>query len=191
MNGIKLSVSGIKELFTGEKRVRVIVALGLLGMALILLSQFWPAKKSDGVQTPDEALSNELYIDLLEKKLGGLIESIEGVGRAKVMVTLDSSAKMVYATEETTRTDHVQDVTGEERKKVQESGNTQVSYILVDRGSGQKEPLVTTRLEPTVKGVVVVCPGADNRLISVRIVDVVTTALGIGANKVCVVKGGG
>lgn len=180
----------LSELFKGDKKVRLIVAVGLLGMALILLSQFMSAPQKKRVEETDVTLINEAYTKSMEKKLGSLIGSIEGVGKAQVMITLESSAKTVYATEQRTQTDRMQDVSGEERKKVQESDNQQVSYILVDQGSGQKQPLVTTRMEPAVQGVVVVCSGADNKVVGARIVDVVTTALGVGANKVCVVKGG-
>lgn len=188
MNDQKAVVVKLKELLGGEGRSKLIVVVGLLAMGLILLSQFMP-KKSSTVST-EEAFSSVAYVEQLEKKLTGTIGSIEGVGKVQVMVTLDSTAQTVFATEENRRTDLVQDTGTDARTKVQESDNTQVNYILVDQGGGRREALVSTTLEPTVKGVVVVCSGGENKLISVRVTEVVTTALGIGANKVCVVKGG-
>ena len=187
---IKLGRIPWEKLPQGDWKVRIIVAIGLLGMLLLLLGQCMAAPETTPRQESEYGvMTNEEYTAALEKKLSTLISSIEGVGKAQVMVTLTSSARMVYATEEKTQSDHVQDISGEDRK-VQESDNSQISYILVDKGSGQKQPLVTTQLEPEIKGVVVICPGADSKILTSRISDVVTTALGIGANKVCVVKGG-
>ncbi|PWM41006.1 MAG: stage III sporulation protein AG [Clostridiales bacterium] len=181
----------LRELFAGDKKVRLIVAVGILGMVLILLSQFLDSPKEKKVASDETAVGSEEYTSQMEQKLGTLISGVEGVGKAKVMITLESSAQMIYATEEKTQNDQMQDVSGEGKQKTQQSDNRQTSYILVDKGSGSKQPLVTTRLEPTVKGVVVVCPGADSQVVRARVVDVVTTALGIGSNKVCVVKYGG
>ncbi|MCI8623467.1 MAG: hypothetical protein HFG26_07375 [Provencibacterium sp.] len=179
----------LRKQLEGDKKVRLIVGIGLLGMALILASQFLSSpKKQEAVQPA--SFSDEAYIERLEKRLDALIETIDGVGKAQVMITLASSQQTVYATEEKHQADLLEDVSGEDRRRMQESMNRQSSYILVDQGSGRKEPLVEARLDPTVKGVVVVCPGADNKVVNARITEVVTTALGIGASKVCVVKGG-
>lgn len=183
-----LSLTAIKELFSGERRVRLIVALGVLGILLLFLSQCAATSGTKKADAENTMVSTEEYTKTLEKKLTSLLGGIEGVGKAQVMVTLESSAQMIYATEDKVQTEHMQDVSGEDKKKEQVSDNTQSSLVLVDRGSGQKQPLIKTQVEPTVKGVVVVCPGADSKVVTARIVDAVTTALGIGANKVCVAK---
>lgn len=177
-------------LFSEERRVRILVAVGVLGMLLILFSQCSSSARDAPDETRENPVSSAEYIETLEKRLGSLISSIEGVGRAQVMVTLESSAQMVYATEEKVQTDRMQDVAGDEQRREQVSDNSQSSLVLVDRGSGYKQPLIQTQLEPTIRGVVVACGGADNKVVNARIVDVVTTALGIGANRVCIVKSG-
>jgi stage III sporulation protein AG len=48
--------------------------------------------------------------------------------------------------------------------------------------------LLLTRIQPTVKGVAVVCGGADDSAVCQRVVDVVTTAFHISDRRVCVVK---
>ena len=45
-----------------------------------------------------------------------------------------------------------------------------------------------TQKEPTVKGVVVVCEGADNSVIVNRVTDAVTKSLNIKTNRISVVK---
>lgn len=173
----------------GDKKIRLIVGLGLLGMACILASSFLPSQKQQAERT-EAAFSEEAYTRALEKRLRELIEAVEGVGRAEVLVTLVSSQQTVYATERKEQSDALEDISGEGKRRTQHSQQTQQSYLLVDQGSGRRQALVETQLAPEIKGVVVVCRGADSKLVHARVTDVVTTALGIGANKVCVVKGG-
>ena len=172
-----------------DKKVRLIVGLGLLGMVCILASSFFSSPKQQAEKT-ETAFSDEAYLSGLEKRLRELIEAVEGVGRAEVMVTLVSSQQTVYATEKKDQSEALEDISEEGRQRTQHSQSSQQSYLLVDQGSGRKQALVETRLTPEIRGVVVVCRGADSKLVHARVTDVVTTALGIGANKVCVVKGG-
>ena len=58
----------------------------------------------------------------------------------------------------------------------------------MDAGSGKKEALLKTQKQPTIQGVVVVCEGAGSMIVQERVTQVVTTALGIPYNKVCVTK---
>lgn len=78
-----------KEWLKGENGRRTIVIAGLLGMALILLSQFLP--ESQAVSAPETD-----YADLLEQRLVALVSSVDGVGECRVMVTLESGTEHVY-----------------------------------------------------------------------------------------------
>ena len=48
--------------------------------------------------------------------------------------------------------------------------------------------LLITRIQPTVKGVAVVCDGGGNAAVQQRVMQVVTTAFHISERRVCVVK---
>lgn len=48
--------------------------------------------------------------------------------------------------------------------------------------------LLVTELQPTVKGVVIVCEGGDQPLVQQRVTDAVTIALNISSKRVCVTK---
>ena len=51
---------------------------------------------------------------------------------------------------------------------------------------GGKSPLVTARLEPEVKGVVVVCEGGDDPLVVRKVVDTVKVALNLSSSRISV-----
>ena len=181
---------GVKKFFSGDGKIRLIVILGLLGMALILLSQFFDggSGKTKEVDTATAQFTSEEYIAELEGKLTALITGIDGVGEARVMVTLESGVEYIYAQEEKRNTDTTREGgTTEVSCKVYEKENVEQKYILVDQ-NGKKQPLLQTELQPKIQGVVIVCEGADNVRVEQSLTNVVTTALNIPSTRVCVVK---
>lgn len=191
----KKTVPKIKELLTqllaGEGKIKLIVLLGVCGIALVLLSELLPSQKSGEsarAQAGDaQAETSAEAAAVLEEKLYALLTSIEGVGKAKVLVTLESGAEYIYANAEKTNTDVTQDFEDTEVKKLHEKDTSENSYILVDNGKG-KEALVKTRIEPKIKGVVVVCEGAENIEVEERLIKAVTTALAISSAQVCITQ---
>lgn len=179
----------IKKLLHGEGKMKLIVLLGVCGIALILVSEFLPkqAKTKEGARQPETAATSEAYAAQLEDKIHALVTSIEGVGKANVLVTLENGVEYVYASAEKKNTDVTQDYSDSEVKKLHEKDNSENSYILVDNGNG-KEALLKTRIEPKVKGIVVVCEGAEDIVVEERVIDAVKTALGLSSTQVCVTK---
>lgn len=179
----------VTEVFRGQKS-RVLLFVGIAGMCLILLSTILPvgtAKKNPALGSTAQ-LTSEQYIAQLEERLSGIIGSIEGVGRCEVMVTAENGVEYVYAIEESQNVNQTNSYEGDEVKKQTQQQNTEQKYIVVDAGSGKKEALLKTQRQPTIQGVVVVCEGAGSMVVQERVTQVVTTALGISYNKVCVTK---
>jgi len=188
--GLENTGSLLKQFFAKDLKLKVIVLLGILGMVLILLSQF-----ADDGQTGREQpqtihnaeLVNQEFVTQLEERLQSLISEIEGVGRNRVMVTLESGVEYVYAQEQRRSTDTTHGAGGE----IPVGGRTQESveqrFILVDTEFGRREALVLTRIPPRVQGVIIVCEGANNPVVEQKLISVVTTALGIPSTRVSVV----
>ena len=61
------------------------------------------------------------------------------------------------------------------------------SYLTVDTDTGPVG-LLLTHVQPTVKGVAVVCDGGGNAAVQQRVIQVVSTAFHISERRVCVVK---
>lgn len=84
----------LKKLFAGDKKVRIIAVLGIAGILLILLSEFLPGGKSKERAEQNTVASVEedtaAKAQQLEQKLRSIVECIEGVGQADVMVTLQN-----------------------------------------------------------------------------------------------------
>lgn len=180
---------GWKTWMNGPWRLRIIVALGLLGMALVLFSSFTGADKTP---QPTETAATEFvsgqYAAELEERLAKLIAGIEGAGRTQIMVTLESGVEYVYVQEEKRSADREREGSNEMQPvRISEKENVEQTYIFVEQDGGQ-QPLLQTELQPKVQGVVIVCEGADDVLVRQSLINVVTTALDISSSKVCVAK---
>ena len=192
MNGTRLG-AGLREkldaVFKG-KHSRTLLFVGIAGMALIFLST---VIQTGGSNKPNPSvgagqLTSQEYVAQLEERLTGIVGSIEGVGRCQVMVTAESGVDYVYAVEETQNVNRTNSYNGDEVARETQQENTEQKYIVVDAGNGKKEALVKTERQPAIQGVVIVCEGAGSMVVQERVTQVVTTALGIPYNKVCVTK---
>ncbi len=162
----------------------LVFLLGITGILLIGLSSWLP---EGGPREEAGALETDAraYAQGLEERLAAILQEMEGVGKAKVMVTLENGYQKVYARSEKTNNDLLEDVRAGDEKKTQEKQVTEQTYVLVD-GAGGKVPLVTVQLEPEVKGVVVVCEGGGDPLVAGKVVDTVRVALNISSARVSV-----
>ncbi|HIW73475.1 MAG TPA: stage III sporulation protein AG [Firmicutes bacterium] len=162
-----------------------ILAAGLIGIALIGLSGLLPEKDKTAVSAASAQASGqsaEEFVSKTEEKLAAIVRSIEGAGECRVMVTLENGVEYVYATEERINTDRQED-----ENTVSQRDDSDKSVIVVDTENG-KQGLLVTEIQPTVKGVVVVCEGGDQPIVQQRIIDTITTALNLSSKRVCVTK---
>ena len=171
----------LTHLFKG-KRLTVFMTVGLIGIALILLSEFWPTSKSQQ-NTQQTVTAADMERDLLE-----LISNVDGVGKAEVMITLATSAENVYATEQRVNQNVLSDSTNGVLGRTENKNDTQDTIIVVRVSSGAESPILIKQIEPKVQGVAVICEGADDARVKSRIVEMVTTIYDIASNRVCVIK---
>lgn len=165
----------ITKFISGDsKKVKIIVAVGLIGMVLILVSDVL-TKNNDNKEPVDNTnMTYEDYTNQLEYKLVDVISAISGVGECKVMITLTSSAESVYAT-------------NNEMKSDDNSTNQKDEYVLYD-ASGGEAPVLIKEYLPQVQGVTVVCSGGDDIVTKEKIIESVTALFNIPANRVSVSK---
>lgn len=165
----------ISRFISGDsKKIKIIVAIGLIGMVLILASDMIPKSKEHNEKTENTEMTCSDYTNQLELKLVDVISSIAGVGECKVMITLANSAESVYATNNEIKTDD-------------NSTNQKDEYVLYDASSGEA-PVLLKEYLPQVQGVTVVCSGGDDIVTKEKIIEAVTALFNIPANRVSVSK---
>lgn len=190
----------------GQRRsqtFRWLIILGLIGVGIMLFNSFVNVKKIDseniGREPPDPTTSMaSIQTDLtdqnpfqaieiaFEDKIKGVLENIVGVGTVDVMVTVDSTEELVVQrnvkdsqqlTEET-------DANGGKRHMTQ---YTRDGEIITYEISGDQTPIVTKKLKPQIRGVLVVARGAENKVVKDLITDAVEKGLNVAAYRISVV----
>ena len=159
----------VKDFLLKGGRIKLIVGLGFVGMALILLSEILPSSDSHEKAAP-VAVCEADYEEKLRDGLLNILSSINGVGKAEVMLTISAEEEYIYA---------------EEVRKSETESET--SYVLIQENGG-KTALVKTVIKPPIKGVVVVCEGGGSSTVRESVYNAVSVALDIPTNRIYVTK---
>jgi len=178
-----------QKLLRREGWRRAVVAIGIAGMVLILLGSLFPgAQGQSGTPAAGEgSMNSQEYLEKTEARLERLLSGVQGVGKVSVMLTLEHGVEYRYARDEKLSQNSTTTYSGGTPQRLEEEQEQEQSYLLVD-SSGGRRPLVLTELPPGIQGVVVVCEGAGSAPVASRVIDVVTTSLGITSLQVCVVQ---
>ena len=129
----------------------------------------------------------ETYRKNLCSQLEDFLQHMEGVGRAKVYITMRSSGEKIVERNSpyTKRIDREQD--GEKVKSTEETENAS-EVVLLSQGDGAQTPIVVKELTPMVQGVVVAIQGADNVSVKKDVIALVMALFAIEEHKIRVVK---
>lgn len=164
-----------------KNKEKLIIGLGIAGMLLIFLSSFPMDTETD---QPKQDTSTAQYSSSLEKQLETTLGAIEGVGKVKVMLTLEGSTQSIYAQDEKNSIDEQMEYSSDQLERAQKKQDSENKHIFVD--GSNRQALKIQEIEPRVKGVVIVCQGAASPVVTMRVTEAVTTLLAINSNQVCV-----
>lgn len=181
----------LKEYFKEEKAKKLIVIAGLVGIALIFLSGFIDTKApAEQGKTQNITLTSDIsaYKQEVEQSLADIVSTIEGAGTTRVMLTMDSSTELVYATDEKITEQNATDKKTGGESADQINNESQSNYLTVKLSDGTEQTVLLKEVQPKIRGVLVVCKGGEDSVIHQRVLEAVTKALNISSAKVCVTK---
>ena len=150
----------INALF-GKYKYPILVVL--VGLGLLLLPTGEAQEPPVPVETVREAS--------LEQRLEELLAQIEAAGAVRVLLTEDVGRETVWQTDVQSDADSVR----EDTVILEDSG-------LIDNG------LVRRTTEPSYRGAVILCQGADAPSVKLAIVEAVRCVTGLGADQISVQK---
>ena len=136
------------------KQYRYPLLILLLGLFLLLL----PGKK-EPVNQP--AQSYEASAEAEQSRLAVILEQIDGVGSASVLLSYRTSAETEYLSDDD-------------------------GTVIVSAGGGTQSAVVRRTLEPVFQGAVVVCTGGGDAAVRLRVVEAVSNFTGLGAADISV-----
>ena len=159
----KKAPAGLLGFLGARGRIWLLLGGVLAGIFLIVAGGMLDTKTASADSSSHTEDLEELtsYETQLEKEIAKLCGEVAGVGQVSVMLRLQGGTRALYATDEKGKPASV--------------------------GSGSAEQaLHSTVLLPEIAGVGIVCRGGDSPHVQKTLVDLVSTALGIPANRVAV-----
>jgi stage III sporulation protein AG len=183
---------------------RWLIILGLLGAAIMLFNSFVNVKKLDSENTgrePPVSESSQATLQqgeinspdsfdsieqAMEERTKGILEKIVGVGTVDIMVTVDSTEEIVVQRNmnDSQQKSEETDASGGKRQTTQ---YTRDGEIVTYSQSGDETPIITKRIKPQVRGVLVVAKGAENKVVRGLIEEAIEKGLNVPSYRISVV----
>lgn len=211
VGGREILIEKLKKLFQKDgkkppKKISYMIILALVSVMLIIIGNIFSSSSETDLEEPiqqpieqnsepdvkETASSKETTTSNMEelesiytKDLQSLLNKIQGVSEAEVMVNLESTSIKVYeknlikgqqTTEET-------DTNGGTRET--EDGTEETQTVLVRQGEREVPLLIQTK-KPEVRGVFVVAKGADHATVKKWIIEAVSRVLDVPTHRVSV-----
>lgn len=181
-------LSRLKEYTKSPRFVKGLVVVGLVGIVLILLSDLFQGKAVDNQRPTTEIqyVSLAEYENQLEQGLAEIISSINGAGKTRVLLTMESTVEQVYATNKNLAQNNSTNSSNGNLPSSDNDTQAESTYITVELSDGTEQTVLVKEIQPKVRGVLVVCAGGDDSIVREKIIDAVTKALDISSSKVSV-----
>lgn len=149
----------------------VVISIIVILAVYFLISGVSKKKSEDKTtNTFAEITDADSYCDYLEFKLKNCLESIDGVGKVNVTVTVNGEIEKVYATETVT------------------SSGTQGEKVTENVVTVSGKPLLVKEIYPKIVGIVIVADGGNHSIIKAKIIDAVTTCVSIDYSRILILK---
>jgi stage III sporulation protein AG len=143
-----------------------VLLVGLIGVGLLLL----PSGKVNQVQQPaDQPVSTK---PALEDQLELLLRQLQGAGDVKLLLTTAQGERYIYQTD----------------SNAGQNGELRLETVIVSGADRQENPVLQQTVGPVYQGAVVLCQGAADAAVRLAVVEAVSKATGLGADKICVLK---
>lgn len=199
----------IDKLFSSESgkgksvlKPRYFIVLGLLGILLLIISNLFQDNEPEQTELGEQPLIPEAETNAdemtksdlsemeqlrkgYEEDIVSMLNKIQGVAEAEVMINLDSSDVKVYERNliSGTQTTSEEDQTGGMREVEDRTEDSEV--VLVRQGDTEKPILVQTK-RPDVRGVVVVAKGAEQASVRSWIIEAISSVLDVPSHRISV-----
>lgn len=176
---MNLSTKNILNKFKIDKKTALFLVVGFSAILVIFFTEFISLDDNDEtVNNNNQDMSPMSYCEYLEDKVQEIVESIEGAGETKVMITLSETTEYVYATN------------GKDTRKSDENSDDSTNendYVIIDDNNNDAGLLIKT-IEPKVRGVAVVCEGGNDSAVQRQIYSAVSAVLNISTSRISISK---
>ena len=173
---------------TAEKKGEKTTESGIWDSQAVRIEESKVTEQTDTYEKTEKIESVEEYERYMENKLEQAISAMEGAGKVKVMITVNTSKELVVAKDKpVTRSDTTETDSEGGSRVVSELGSEEET-VYRKESDGSSSPYVVKTLQPVIEGVVVITQGGDRPEVSKNITEAVVALFDIEPNKIKVVK---
>lgn len=165
----------LEQFKDNPKYIKIAFIIGISIILIIYLFDVFSSKPTKKIDNSTN-LQTEEYKEELEKQLTESLKNIGGVGKVKVMITLESNREVVYENQK-----EYEKSLGENDEKYSEKKST----VIIDSGEADNG-LIKRINEPEIRGVLVVCDGGGNAGVKAKVTEAVEKLFKISSARVCV-----
>lgn len=173
----------------------IVVFIIILIITVIIINNMWSkGDNQEENETSSKVLAQTTSVenvneDNLEKKLEQILESIEGVGKVKVLIKYSESSTVVAMYNETNSESSTSEDDGAGgTKNVKET--EQKKEIVYSDKDGKSEPITEKVVMPVIEGTIITAQGASNANVKASIVSAVEAVTGLAVHKIQVFEMG-
>ena len=155
-----------------KKNLPFLTVLFILGIIFLYVSEY---DSNKGKETFGVNFDEKAYVEDLEQRVAAMLEEMEGVEQAHVMITLEGSTRYQFEHGGSNALDR--------------GSSAYVGSLIAETGTGGSEsPLLLEVESPKIKGVSVVCRGAKNIQTREKIIGLIASTLNLTKNKIYVTE---
>lgn len=169
----------------------IVVFIIILIITVLVINNMWSSDKKESTenkvdsskvlaQTTSTEVTNQQN---LEDKLEDILESINGVGKVKVLIKYSESSTLVAMYNETSSESKTEEKDGNGiTKNVTESENKK--EIVYADDNGESKPITEKVIMPVIEGAVITAEGASDANVKTSIVNAVEAVTGLAVHKI-------
>ena len=166
----------------------IVVFIIILIVTVLIINNMWSGEKEE---SKDEIVDDSKVLaqtsntqqDNLEKKLEDILESINGVGKVKVLIKYSESSTVVAMYNETISESTTKENNGDGGSKDVKETENKKEIVYTDEG-GSNKPVTEKVVMPVIEGAIITAQGAGNANIKTSIVSAVEAVTGVAVHKI-------
>lgn len=175
----------------------IVVFIIILIITVLIINSMWSGdkkEKKEKTETNSKVLAKTTSTaestnqDNLEQKLEDILESINGVGKVKVLIKYSESSTVVAMYNETSSESTTKESDGGSTKDVKETENKK--EIVYTDEDGENKPITEKVVMPVIEGAIITAKGASNANVKSSIISAVEAVTGLAVHKIQVFEMG-
>lgn len=194
----RTEIEGVDEKTKKKKIENIVFLIILLIVTVIIINMVWGEEDGKAKEQGDKVLAeviehsadkaeqtNSYYT--LQSSLEEILETIEGVGKVKVLINYAETSTTVAMYNET-KTESVteeKDTEGGTRNVTSTDTQKEIAYT---EENGTSAPITEKVVMPTIEGAIITAEGASNGTIKANIISAVQAVTGLATHKIQVFK---